>query len=212
MSQVSGFFIAGKNTDGDWRNFRERLLGTTNTKVWLAAFEGYFLQRLNLRYLIPITTLQEHGDSNGEGFSIAAIQCTLIEFLETTRRGLTYRYCQKGEKRGSYEYFDSRKMFVDFLSNREPFARTFDKNSAYDFYVGVRCGLLHEAQTRNGWRVLARGPGGIVADVKERVMYRNNFQDGLTTYVNSYKDDLLVDRGLQTAFVRKFDSLCQTNR
>lgn len=211
MNETPRFFVAGRNSDKDWREFRESLRGTADTDVWIAAFEEYFMQRLNLRYLNPISFLQANGDSSGEGFSIAAIQCTLIEFLEATRVGLTYRYLKKGEKHGPYEYSDSCKMFVDFLSMREPFARTFDRNSARDFYVGVRCGLLHEAQTRNGWRILARGPSGMVANVKERVMYRDNFQDGLKVYVEAYKDELLADKVLQDAFARKFDSLCRPN-
>jgi hypothetical protein len=35
-----------------------------------------------------------------------------------------------------------------------------------------------------------------------------NFQTGLLTFVDWYKSALPVDKALQDAFVRKFDSLC----
>lgn len=140
-------------------------------------------------------------------FSIAAIQCTLIEFLESTAQGLTYRFKRNGERLGPFEYSSSKSIFIAFLYNRKPFAGTFSEPSALDFYEGVRCGLLHEAQTKNGWKVWAKSSNAI-ANVTDRILYRDNFQTGLLEYVESYKSALLTDSATQSAFVRKFDSLC----
>lgn len=208
MSQPTGTFVAGMKTDKDWRACSPSLVAGADSSVWEAAFEDYFRPRLDLRYLNPIKVLQYNGTYQGEGFSIAAIQCTLIEFLESVRQGLKYRYRRGDEKLGPYEYSSSKDIFVTFLCEREPFSSTFDKTSAVDFYTGVRCGLLHEAQTKNGWKIWAKGPCGIVADVKERIVYRDNFQSALLSYVDSYKRALLLDAALQSAFVRKFNSLC----
>jgi hypothetical protein len=208
MNRSDETLVAGRKTDKDWLGCRQTLVPGANGSAWAAAFESYFRPRLALRYLDPIKVLQDNGKFQGEGFSIAAIQCTLIEFLESTRLGLKYRYLRNGETLGPYEYCSSKAVFVAFLRDREPFSKTFTESAAGDFYVGVRCGLLHEAQTKNGWKILANGPDGIVADIKQKFLYRNNFQSALLNYVESYKCDLLLNAELQSAFLRKFDSLC----
>lgn len=38
--------------------------------------------------------MQEHGTLTGEGFAIAAVQCALIEFLESTEQGINFSYGQ----------------------------------------------------------------------------------------------------------------------
>lgn len=89
---------------------------------WKKAFEEYFVVRLSLRYLNPIKLLQEHGTFQGEGFSIVAIQCTLIEFLAAARAGKGYRLPKRGEPAlGEFEYSKSAEMFIAFLSQIEPF-------------------------------------------------------------------------------------------
>ena len=156
----------------------------------------------------PIKVLQESGTFQGEGFSIVAIQCSLIEFLESTAQGTNYRYLKRGHVLGLHEYSSSQEVFVAFLRSRAPFSSTFNEASAQDFYVGVRCGLLHEARTKNGWRIWADGPADVVANVKNRVVYRNNFQAALLEYVRAYGASLRTDAALQQGFIRKFDDLC----
>lgn len=199
--------ISGLKTVGDWLRFREELAHGTDS-AWKAAFDDFLHPRLTLRYFDPIKTLQYGGAYQGEGFSIVAIQCTLIEFLESTTQGVNYKFKSKGEKSGPFEYTSSQSIFEAFLCSRTPFSSIFDKASALDFYIGVRCGLLHEAQTKNGWKILGRSTDNLIANTKDRVVYRDNFQKGLLDYVGAYKEALLSDKNLQSAFIRKFDNIC----
>jgi len=209
MQGQNDTYIAGGKTTDDWRTFREQLDHQGGRDLWQRAFEDYFLERLTLRYLEPIRILQENGTFQGEGFSIVAIQCTLIEFLESTVQGTQYRYPHRGERHGEFEYSSSREVFVNFLCNREPFMRHFDESLAQSFYEGVRCGLLHEAQTKNGWKIWARDTNRRrVVDGQHLIVFRDDFQDALITFVKWYKTALLSDTKLQHAFIRKFDSLC----
>lgn len=207
MNSIADTYIAGTKTIADWYTIRERLL-RPDAQAWREAFTEYFEARLRLRYLHPISLLQEHGTFQGEGFSIVAIQCSLIEFLESTAQGKNYRHKKRDEVLGSYEYSSSQNVFVAFLRDRAPFSQVFDEASAQEFYFGVRCGLLHEAQTKNGWRIWAENHVGAIANVKERIVYRNGFQAALLEYIASYGAELQVDTNLQQAFIRKFDSLC----
>lgn len=199
-------YIAGWKT-AEWDAIRVRL-SQSEAGVWHEAFTEFFKSRLELRYLKPIKILQDNDKLQGEGFSIVAIQCSLIEFLESTAQGKNYRHWQRDVILGTNEYSSSQTMFVDFLRNRAPFSNTFDSASAQDFYVSVRCGLLHEAQTKNGWRIKANCPAGVVANVKDRIVYRNNFQSALLKYVEAYGADLQVNTDLQQAFIRKFENVC----
>ena len=205
-NELDNYIAAGK-TSADWYAVRDKLIvGVPNG--WYNAFAEFFSARLSLRYLHPIKILQENGTFQGEGFSIAAIQCSLIEFLESTTQGTNYRYLRRNEKAGEHEYSSSRDVFVSFLSNREPFAGTFDKESAQDFYVSVRCGLLHEARTKNGWKIWAQHPDGKIAIPSKYIVYRDNFQAALLIYIQEYGKQLPLRSDLQEAFIRKFNALC----
>lgn len=207
ISTAQDNYIAGWKTAADWQSLRVRLLASASG-AWDEAFTTFFETRLNLRYLHPIKVLQDNGTFQGEGFSIVAIQCSLVEFLESTAQGVNYRYLRRGEALAPYEYKASQNVFVAFLRDRAPLSATFDEASAQDFYINVRCGLLHEARTKNGWRIWAKGPSGIVANVVERIVYRDNFQDALLEYIQGYGQRLPHQPVLQQAFIRKFDSLC----
>jgi len=177
---------------------------------WCEAFDDYFHARIFLRYLNPIKILQENGTFQGEGFSIVAIQCTLIEFLESTIQGRLYRYRRPGDPPlAAHEYSNSGELFVSFLSTRQPFARDFNPQLARAFYEGVRCGLLHEARTKGGWTIWAKSPAAQVVSAAPNIVYRDNFHAALLEFIDWYKGALPSDKALQEAFIRKFDSLCQ---
>ncbi len=164
--------------------------------------------------------LFSYDDVNGEGFSIVAIQCTLIEFLASTIEGKNYRHrgSRDASPLGDYEYYNSSDMFVRFLSEQDPFRRYFDRDTAHDFYANVRCPLLHEARTRNGWTIwgftieigdsLDHKPVfSAPIDPKEKIIFRDNLQTLFLRFVDEYGDKVTSDVTLQGAFLRKFDNL-----
>jgi len=202
-------YIAGWKTIDDWTSFRQTLIPGSAPELWQTAFTDYFYERLASRYLQPISVLQANGTFQGEGFSIVAIQCSMIEFLESTVQGLSYHHRRRNDPPlGPHEYSDSGDIFVQFLSNRQPFAADFNRDTARDFYESVRCGLLHEARTKNGWTIWARSPAGKVADPVAKVVYRNDFQAGIIEFIEWYRTALGSEVAVQEAFIRKFDSLC----
>lgn len=202
-------YIAGWKTSRDWFTFRAQLLEIGGEELWRNAFQEYFQARLNLRYLHPVKVLQENGTFTGEGFSIMAILCTLVEFLESTVQGLKYKYSRSKNDLGNYEYSNSQDIFVNFLCKRTPFNRHFSEDSAREFYGSIRCGLLHEAQTKNGWKIHAKSQNECVVEAKTKVVYRDNFEQAIQEFINDYGSKLVKDKELQAAFVRKFDSLCE---
>lgn len=206
---MGNLYIAGWKTCNDWKKLKAQLVRTTSVELWGSAFDDYFVERLRGRYLNPINILQENGTFQGEGFSIVTIHCSIIEFLETTYRGLMYRYLRKGERLGSFEYNNSCEIFVSFLTCRKPFENYFSKNIAEDFYKNVRCGLLHEARTKEAWIIHAKSVNQIIAiNPKEKIVFRDNFQKAFEDYLDYYKKELISNDERKEAFIRKFDSLC----
>jgi len=208
MSEPDDTIIGGSKTCGDWRTFRRNLFPGAKQAHWESAFDDYFQARLRLRYFEPINVLRKHDTSQGEGFSIVAIDCTLIEFLESMVQGITYRYVQRDADLGPHDYRKSGKVFESFLCTREPFKNVFDTVLAKDFYENIRCAVLHEARTKAGWRIWADGPKGIIVDTAQRKLYRNNFHDALLTFIKWYRGRVISDPLIQAAFLRKFDRLC----
>jgi hypothetical protein len=210
-SASSDIRIAGSRTSRDWALLKAALVPGCDPGLWEKAAHDYFDGRLSTRYLQSIRAIQAKPALNGEGFSVVAIQCSLIEFLESTLRGLNYSYRPRGitNPPGPYEYSDSQDLFVDFLRKRKPFNQYFTKGLAKDFYVGVRCGLLHEARTKKGWIIHSQGPSVIDArDPLRKIVYHVNFQRALEDFIRWYKAELLSNDRMKEAFIRKFDSLC----
>lgn len=209
MRSDSSEFVSGWKTASDWAAAKKRLVTNPSIAEWSQAFEDFFETRLRLRYLHPVFLLQEHGTLQGEGFSIAAIQCSLIEFIESTVQGVSYHYLRRGETLGPYEYSLSSELFQSFLTTRPPFAAQFTMELALDFYTNIRCALLHEARTKGNWRIWAGNREGMIVDANQKILYRNNFQDALLSFVSDYGRALPYNSTYQDAFIRKFDDLCQ---
>jgi hypothetical protein len=200
--------IAGGKSDHDWHKFREKLIPGGDPGIWSEAFNEYFYERLKTRYLDPIAMLQKNGTLAGEGFSIVAIQCTLIEFLASALEGSKYRYKRNDQPHGPHEYSNSGELYVRFLSKTVPFKSHFDEAAASDFYASVRCGLLHEARTKNGWLIQAKSSASRPADTEKRIVFRDDFQAAICEFIRWYGEALCSTIPLQEAFVRKFDDLC----
>lgn len=202
----SSNLIAGSLTSEDWQARKVDLKENENETDWANIFDDFLMARLKHRYLTPIKVLQDSGKFQGEGFTIVSVQCALIEFLAALKVGKSYKFLKKGEKIGQYEYTSSNALFCEFLVREKPFRECFpDISVSREFYQDVRCALLHEARTKNGWRIWASG--NIAVDAKRKIVWRDALQVAIETYLNSYGVLLTQDKSLQEAFVRKFDRL-----
>ncbi len=208
--------IARSNTRADWTERREQL--TQNPVLWGDTFDSYFQARLDSRYFDPITkinpapTEDPSGQFDGEGFAIVAILCSLVEFLETCRSGSLFaKGCQSNAypavaPNWHYDTGTSARIFNVFLTSH----LNFTESQAHDFYVKVRCAVLHNAKTDDPWviRVAPSGVNNLVGeDGDKTVLYRNVFVEKLRAYVTSYRTELLSNSVLQDAFIRKFNTL-----
>lgn len=97
--------------------------------------------------------INKAGKSKGEGFIILTIESSLIEYFATLQNGNIYKF---GNNNGYY-YSSSSVIYENFLNSADIFEGYFHGIGAFlsanDFYKNVRCGLIHETQTKNGWTV-----------------------------------------------------------
>jgi len=109
-----------------------------------AAIADFLQERFTERYIRP---LRGNPDMK-HGFCTMAISCLMIEALESFWKG----WADTRQK--------SQDAFCFFFQRCEDkglelgiFSRLAD-----DFYKGVRCSMLHQAETTKGWRIHRKGP------------------------------------------------------
>lgn len=205
---------ASKDVD-EWKRIRESLLSgilgnNDKNAEWKEAFE-LLHTRIKTRFLNPIDWILEKKHNVGEGFSVVALQCILIEFLEALYQGKIYT--TSVTPRG-FEYNSSRQLFCDFLMNHQPFSKYFtSKDNAQGFFDNVRCGLLHEAATKETSLINNAPTHNLIVqfvdnDQKNMRVYRENFYQAILEFIKSYKSELLSSLELKINFIRKLDDIC----
>jgi hypothetical protein len=77
--------------------------------------------------------------------------------------------------------------------------------SADWFYQDVRCGILHQAEVRRGWRVRRTGP---LLDIHSRTINATRVLRELRAAVRSYAAELRTNDRLWELFKKKMDAVC----
>lgn len=196
--------LSPTKTIGDWNAIKPMLIKGADSGIWEEVLRDFYYERLRARYLDPIKAINAKGTSKGEGFAIVAIQCSLIEFLESCFQGINYKLKNPAPP---HEYNKSGAVFVSFLTERDPFKGKFGDGLAKGFYESVRCGVLHEARTKGTWLIHAKSASSIMIDPAGPILYRDNFQEAIIKFIENYRAAVPRDNTLQQAFIRKFDHL-----
>lgn len=153
-----------------------------------------FIDRIEGRFFKQIQILSD--DYNQNGFSIMALECLLIETLAQFLKGLD-------DTHGA-----SKREYVDFLINR---LHCFPSLVAAEkFYSYIRCGILHQAQTKPN--------SGLTFGAKNAIEWRNNFLivsvDTFTNEINSFFQSycrnlkIRSNVDLRLNFIKKMDYIC----
>lgn len=135
---------------------------------------GEFIkERFEERYLSPVLDVDS---THRHGFSMMAVACLTIEALQAFRLGL------------STTKDNSANMFAAFFAQHPAFC---DFAGDKWFYDDIRCGLLHDAEARGGWRILRSGP---LLDKDARVINATRFLRALRGAVHDYATQLKNDK------------------
>jgi hypothetical protein len=148
---------------------------TSRVRACLAAGQQHELvrflrERYDERFFNPIRQLRLAPSSeHGFGFATMALCSLLIETMECYRQGLPtsdgsdLKDLREGcnippdlEKQLPQCLPGSRKVFISFFERPEH-QKFFPDVDGEVFYKKIRCGLLHQAQTKGGWRITRSG-------------------------------------------------------
>ena len=217
----------------DWQTLRPTLIKDfckeDLPESWNKARQ-VFAERIERRYLSPLENIIERGQRSGEGFAVMSLLCLLLEHFATWRYGLIFAFIENDEQIYPYEYNRSIGIFKDFLAQESPFKDYFTRSKAYEFYKNVRCGLLHEARTKEDWIVRHNSNRHELlwydAERRSTVVNRHAFYAGLKIWwqdiflpslemdldgENSGKQKEEIKKNTMTAranFIRKMDDIC----
>jgi hypothetical protein len=151
------------------RKLEEKLLQRKNEdRVF---FVGVIRHRLIHRYMEPLSSQKT------SSFLLVAVSCLLIETLQSFRAG------QNNTNR------KSQKTFKDFFEGNSDLFPGFSA-VAKEFYENIRCGILHQAETTNGWRLKKVGP---LLDSREKVINGELFFRAVRKAVEKYLLTLKTD-------------------
>ncbi len=123
--------------------------------------------RFENRYLKHLKTVDS-------GFLIMAVSCFIIETLQSFKEGIP-------DTNGK-----GKKMFRNFFTNNQDNFPGFLEISD-EFYENIRCGILHQSETKNAWRIIRNGK---LLDEMEFSINADFFLKALDESVNKYLEEL----------------------
>lgn len=140
-----------------------------------AAIADFLKERFTERYVRPL-----RGDRDMKhGFCTMAISCLMIEALESFWQGWS------DTRNRSKEAF--RSFFQRCLEQGLQLGKFAQDELSDDFYYGVRCGILHQAETTREWRIRRKGP---LYDPDTKTINATKFHDELEKALWLYCDTL----------------------
>jgi hypothetical protein len=150
------------------------------------AIGNFFIERFDERYFRPVEdSLSKHG------FTVLAVACLVIETLESFYQG------RLDTKKASAQ------MFRDFLARDTPLKVLAGENDW--FYKDIRCGILHQSESRGGWRILRAGP---LLDAKAKAINATAILRTLRSEVRQYAQWIQKDEELWKNFCKKMGGVC----
>lgn len=173
----------------------------------------FIFARLYRRYIKPFEFNNSvYKKDYKNGFTIMANCCLLIEAFASFREKAFKDTNGKSEKcfgwfflsNNKYIEFSKNGLTIDaYLSN----GKISNKGIPRDFYRNVRCGILHNGETRNGWKIIRRNS---LYDENKKTINAVEFMKGLKESLQNHEKDLKaakIDSEIWDAFISRTEFL-----
>ncbi len=197
----SSFEIAPHVKNTDWQALN--LTSESEMSVWIKATD-MFRKRIG-RFIEPANVLMNSTTTRlYSGFAIIALDCLLIETLQSFREG-RFNPVRATDRK-------STQMIVDFLRQRELFAPFFDEAKAKLFCDHFRNGILHQGEVKSSGRIRIDTRAMVESsdDGQSLIVNRCEFHNALVKEVENYVNEL-IDGGdvkLRKNFITKMNEIC----
>ncbi len=134
----------------NWTDTHWKALSFFTEDNWETAIE-IFEDRIKYRYLDAIGILQKDDNTHYQdhnqrrfGFAMMALDCLLIETLAQFYDGL-----KDSDEAKKLLGLKNSDFYVKFLTEKSFVLKSaFDRLKALAFYRSIRCGILHQAETK----------------------------------------------------------------
>jgi hypothetical protein len=181
-------------------------LNSNDSPDWEKAIE-IFRIRIEKRYFEPVKIIIQNDSTRNPiyGFTVLAIDCLLIETLQSFKEGWPDTYSKEKQK----------KVFFNFLTSTKSFKSHFDKEKAIIFQDHYRNGILHQGEIKYNSIVTTSNKESLVSwnpTNKEMIINRKIFHDLLLKEFNNYIDQLKNgDLKLRKNFITKMNYICRVS-
>lgn len=214
--------ISEKHSNSDWTSD----LSDINSDSWTKGIE-IVRTRFESRYFLPIEQLINSSDKVVKyncGFLIMSIDSLLIETLNQFYLGLynsDEKYSNKNKDK-TYTDKENKFAFRDFFKHSSFFPDfKADEKVIFTFYREIRCGLLHQAESKTNSLINIRGSKMVTLIDNSNpeqglIINRKLFHNALVDEFNKYLKDLedptsknIFGENLREKCNRKMQDLCK---
>lgn len=189
------------NTTGDTNETLQRIIdnfeqGKMNEED-KKNIQKFVKRRLMERYITPFPeNYKTNDESHQYGFLIMASMCLLIETIQAFKEG-----------KDKYDG-ECKKAFENFLMQQETF--NCSKDLANDFYENVRCGILHQGEIGNYWKIASSvKEAPITKEGKIKTISAPTFLKTMESALDEYVESLDNDEGLFDNCMKKIGFIVQ---
>lgn len=189
---MSGIKISPNFYQKDWQD----LSLDKNSNDWDTAIE-IFKDRIEGRYFKQIDVLDNNPNRKiglFSGFVIMSITCLLIETLEQFWTGNVQ---SSRKKKHETDTSSDSKVFFSLFQRSDKLGAFFDtEEKANVFYTKIRCGLLHQGQTKGKSLIHIRNSEPMLKWINEKDIYeglsinRRKFLKEIKIVYESYLTEL----------------------
>lgn len=156
------------------------------------AIAAFIVARFDERYFNPVMN-----SCSKHGFTMMAVGCLVIEALESFRQG--WLDTDNSRKKQDEKVYPFSKFF------QQPSELSDFNAISKEFYEDIRCGILHQAEARGGWRIRRVG---VLLDRKNKAINAELFILALKNAVAEYALQLQTDPGLWENLKKKMKQIC----
>jgi len=153
----------------------------------------FIYDRFVERYIVPLKNVAA-GKENG--FLTMGVSCLLIEGLTAFREGWP---STKGRSEEAFRLFFARESRFAVFRGREK-----------DFWKGVRCGILHQGETAQGWRLNFSDMSKPLFQEGQKKINCRLFFTAIEEVLGDYRQELLNSDWESTVWINFRNKMDQT--
>ena len=188
--------ILARNKDGNYITSAEveQWLQKPNVENNKQKLADLFYDRFYGRYLKPFDFPGDEYRKYKSGFAIMTSCCLLIETFVSFTEPAFRNTRDKSErcfgyffqKKTDFNVFAKDGLTIDEYINNSNLRH---KGIPCKFYHNVRCGIFHNGETKDGWKI--RRDQSILFDEATKTIYANIFMDKLKNVIDNFRKELI---------------------